>query len=136
MGAGGDAEVACLISTAWMETYTRVFLPTVGTPVRFDANEKWSTLQMDGSSTRQRNEVREELEESIANFEDVEVDFSRMDPSRDTLDGPGSEEYDKIEEERERKIRNAFNKCGFKQEETLEGFLEKFDQARKDGVLN
>merc|ERR1712032_1563355 len=114
----------------------RVFLPTVGTPVRFDANEKWSTLQMDGSSTRQRNEVREELEESIANFEDAEVDFSRMAPSCDTLDGPGSEEYDKIEEERERKIQNAFNECGFKQKETLEGFLEKFDRARKDGVFN
>ena len=31
---GMDAEVASLLSTAWMETYSRVFLDTTGIPVK------------------------------------------------------------------------------------------------------
>ena len=38
-GDRGDAEVACLLSTAFMETYSRVFLPTVGPPISLDDQE-------------------------------------------------------------------------------------------------
>lgn len=41
-----DAEVACLLSTAWFEAYSRVFLPTVGSRVR-DSTDEWaSQLEM------------------------------------------------------------------------------------------
>ena len=107
MAVGGDAEVACLLSTAWMETYTRVFLPTAGSPVRFDADERWSSLGMDGYSEKEKREMRAELEEAIAKYEDVDIDMSRMSQSASPLlDGPGSEAFDRIEEERE-KMRQA-----------------------------
>ena len=34
-----DAEVATLISMAWMETYSRVFLPTTGIPVKYEEDD-------------------------------------------------------------------------------------------------
>merc|ERR1711935_626174 len=39
-----EKESAFLLSTAWIETYTRLFLPTVGTPIKDDVtNSDWST---------------------------------------------------------------------------------------------
>jgi dienelactone hydrolase len=80
---GGDAEVACLLSTAWVETYTRVFLPTVGTPVRYDDGERWSasTIEMQGYSANERRDVRAELDKALSNYNDVDIDLGRMSQS-------------------------------------------------------
>jgi dienelactone hydrolase len=136
---GGDAEVACLLSTAWMETYTRVFLPTAGTPVKFDADERWSTLEMDGySQTKKgRRDVRAELEEAIAGFEDVDVDLRRMTQTASPmLDGPGSDEYEQIEEEREMLRQQILEKYNISEDDDEETFERKFQQAKEDGALN
>eukprot|EP00551_Chaetoceros_affinis_P009326 CAMPEP_0203662414 /NCGR_PEP_ID=MMETSP0090-20130426/386_1 /ASSEMBLY_ACC=CAM_ASM_001088 /TAXON_ID=426623 /ORGANISM="Chaetoceros affinis, Strain CCMP159" /LENGTH=719 /DNA_ID=CAMNT_0050525195 /DNA_START=129 /DNA_END=2288 /DNA_ORIENTATION=- len=72
-----DAEVACLLSTAWMETYARIFLPTVGEAVKEDIS--WSELRMDLTNSHDRN-VREEIEEALENHKDAEIDLERMHP--------------------------------------------------------
>ena len=42
----GEAEVACLLSTAFMESHSRTFLPTVGPPISLDDQEQeWSKEQ-------------------------------------------------------------------------------------------
>lgn len=134
---GGDAEVACLLSTAWMETYTRVFLPTVGTPVRDEEDNIWSsTLEMRGSQGPQR-EIRKEIEGAIANFEDVQVDLGRMSQSRSPLlDGEGNEAYDRIEDERERIKQEILSKYGISPDDDDETFEKKFEKARADGALD
>lgn len=72
----GDAEVACLLSTAWMETYGRVFLPTTGEAVK--ENDSWSEIRMpDVSNSRKRN-VRDEIEEALYNHHDAEIDLERL----------------------------------------------------------
>ena len=38
----GNAEVASLLSTAWIDTYSRVYLPTTGPKVKSD--DKWSAI--------------------------------------------------------------------------------------------
>eukprot|EP00816_Leptocylindrus_hargravesii_P007062 CAMPEP_0196823436 /NCGR_PEP_ID=MMETSP1362-20130617/87386_1 /TAXON_ID=163516 /ORGANISM="Leptocylindrus danicus, Strain CCMP1856" /LENGTH=553 /DNA_ID=CAMNT_0042203295 /DNA_START=130 /DNA_END=1791 /DNA_ORIENTATION=- len=38
----GNSEVAALLSTAWLDTYSRVYLPTIGQPVKSD--EKWGSI--------------------------------------------------------------------------------------------
>jgi dienelactone hydrolase len=44
---GADGEVASLLSTAWMETYSRSFLPTVGTKIKDEPSDSpWSQLEM------------------------------------------------------------------------------------------
>lgn len=74
----GDAEVAWLLSSAWLETYGRLFLPTSGEAVK--ENETWSELEMpDLSETHTRN-IRDEIEEAIGAHEDAEVDLERMHP--------------------------------------------------------
>lgn len=139
LDVGGDAEVACLLSTAWMETYTRVFLPTVGAPVKFDADERWSTLEMDGHSQTKkgRREVQAELEEAIANFEGVDVDLRRMTQTASPLlDGPGSKEYEQIEEERELLRQQILEKYDISEDDDEETFERKFQKAKEDGALN
>lgn len=79
----GDAEVACLLSTAWMETYSRVFLPTTGEAVK--ENHSWSDLRMPDYSSQKRN-VRDEIEEALATHQDTEIDLARMHP--DDFDNP------------------------------------------------
>ncbi len=136
---GGDAEVACLLSTAWMETYTRVFLPTVGAPVKLDAGDKWSSLEMDGKfqTKKGRREVQAELDEAIASFEDVEVDLRRMTQTASPLlDGPGSAEYDQIEEERELLRQQILERYNISEDDDEETFERKFQQAKEDGALN
>jgi hypothetical protein len=139
LSVGGDAEVACLLSTAWVETYTRVFLPTVGTPVRFDADERWSTstLEMQGYPQKERRDVRSELEEAIANYEDVDIDLRRMSQSVSPLqDGPGTDKLEDIEEERERIRQEILDKYNISEDDDEETFERKFQQAREDGALN
>jgi dienelactone hydrolase len=132
---GGDAEVACLLSTAWMETYTRVFLPTVGTPVRDDEENSWRTLEM--NSQAGQREIRKELEDAIAKFEDVTPDFSRMSQSRSPLlDGEANEVYDRIEEERERIKQEILTKYGITPDDDDETFNSKFAKAMADGALD
>jgi hypothetical protein len=46
IGGHQDAEVASLLSTAWFEAYSRVFLPTVGSKVR-DGNDEWGPSQIE-----------------------------------------------------------------------------------------
>jgi hypothetical protein len=73
-----DAEVAFLLSTAWMETYSRVFLPTVGEAVK--ENESWSELLMPDLTDSRTRDIRNEVEEALEMNEDVEVDLNRMHP--------------------------------------------------------
>jgi dienelactone hydrolase len=68
--AESDAEVACLLSTAFMETYSRVFLPTVGPPISLDESaQEWSheLTMKDLKDSRDRN-IREEIEEALDSF--------------------------------------------------------------------
>ena len=133
---GGDAEVACLLSTAWMETYTRVFLPTVGTPVRYEEENSWSSTLETNFQAEQRG-IREELEEAIATFEDVTPDLSRMSQSRSPLlDGEANEAYDRIEEEREKIKQEILTKYGISPDDDDETFNAKFAKAMSDGALD
>jgi hypothetical protein len=78
---GGDAEVACLLSTAFMETYSRVFLPTVGPPICLDENEKeWSSKleMMDLTAANNRN-IRQEIEDEVANYVESPFDENTAD---------------------------------------------------------
>ena len=135
---GGDAEVACLLSTAWMETYTRVFLPTVGTPVRYDENEEWSSTIEMNKRTEQRPDIRTEIDDAIFNFDDVDVDIGRMSQSASPLleDGPGIEKYEQIEEERERIRQEILEKYDIQEDDDEETFDLKFKQAQADGALD
>lgn len=78
----GDAEVACLLSTAFMETYSRVFLPTVGPPISLDEDERdWGQkIEMNDLSTTIRD-VRNEIEEALDGFVDEPLGGFRVDPS-------------------------------------------------------
>mmetsp|Transcript_3461 Transcript_3461/g.6370 ORF Transcript_3461/g.6370 Transcript_3461/m.6370 type:complete len:1009 (+) Transcript_3461:13-3039(+) len=134
----GDAEVACLLSTAWMETYTRVFLPTVGSPVRDDEDERWWTLEMKGYSRRDKEDIRKELEDAISNYEGVEVDFRRMPQSRSPLmdeDNDAVRELDRIEEEREQLRQKILEQYDIRPDDDEETFDRKVQQAFEDGAL-
>jgi len=74
----GDAEVACLLSTAWMETYARAFLPTTGGAVRDD--EAWAELNMPDLSETYKRDIRGEIEEALNNHQDADFDLKRMHP--------------------------------------------------------
>ena len=65
----GEAEVACLLSTAWMETYSRVFLPTVGPLVSRDENEEqWQQLDMKDLTESNSRDIREEIDSALNDF--------------------------------------------------------------------
>jgi len=133
---GGDAEVACLLSTAWMETYTRVFLPTVGSPVRDEEGNSWSSTLETNFQAEQKG-IREELEEAISTFEDVSPDLGRMSQSRSPLlDGEANEAYDRIEEEREKIKQEILTKYGISPDDDDETFNAKFAKAMADGALD
>jgi len=74
----GNAEVASLLSTAWMETYARQFLPTIGEAVKND--DVWSNIEMPDLSESSKRDIRAEMEEAIDNHQDEEVDLKRMHP--------------------------------------------------------
>lgn len=133
---GGDAEVACLLSTAWMETYTRVFLPTVGTPVRYEEENSWSSTLESNYQAEQRG-IREELEQAINTYEDVTPDLGRMSQTRSPLlDGEANEAYDRIEEEREKIKQEILTKYGISPDDDDETFNAKFAKAMADGALD
>ena len=77
----GDAEVACLLSTAFMETYSRKFLPTTGAPISKDERATdWSeTLDMQDLSDTTTKDVRAELEELEENFVEEPIGGIRID---------------------------------------------------------
>ena len=81
----GDAQVACLLSTAFMETYSRVFLPTVGPPVSMES--EWGKMieMKDLSKADQRN-VRQELKEAEENFVEEPLGGHYIDPSDESQD--------------------------------------------------
>ena len=74
----GAAEVASLLSTAWIETYSRVFLPTIGPKTTEDDN--WSQIDMQDLSFSNDRNVREEIESAIENHQDVQPDLQNMHP--------------------------------------------------------
>ena len=100
----GDAEVACLLSTAWMETYTRVFLPTVGSPIRDDEDDEWSKKLDINEFKDTKRDIRQEIEDAISTFEPPEVDYSEVEDSRnsDFLDS-SPEDLRRLELEQEKK---------------------------------
>jgi dienelactone hydrolase len=68
--ADGDAGVASLLSTAFMETYSRVFLPTVGQPICSDEEEQeWGKeLTVRHYKDIRHPNIREELNHLNENF--------------------------------------------------------------------
>jgi dienelactone hydrolase len=76
----GDAEVACLLSTAFMETYSRKYLPTTGLPVSKDESAvEWNEeLNMKNFRNGARRDVRQEIEESLENFVEEPLNTGRM----------------------------------------------------------
>jgi hypothetical protein len=94
---------------------------------------------MDGHSQTEkgRREVQAELEEAIASFEGVDVDLRRMTQTASPLlDGPGSKEYEKIEEERELLRQQILEKYNISEDDDEEMFERKFQKAKEDGALN
>ena len=69
----GEAEVvACLLSTTWMETYSRVFLPTVGPLVSKDKGDaEWQELEMMDIRKAESRDVRQEIKNALDDFEAV-----------------------------------------------------------------
>eukprot|EP00956_Cyclotella_meneghiniana_P034692 scaffold107563_cov52-Cyclotella_meneghiniana.AAC.1 len=135
----GDAEVACLLSTAWMETYTRIFLPTVGAPVRHEEDKQWSQLDMNGSPKEVKRNVRQEIEDAVAKFEPPEVDYSEV-KERDSsfLDAPPEElrRLQQKQEEIRQKLLEKLDMYDIDPNQEDEVFLEKLQQLHADGVLN
>lgn len=78
----GDAEVACLLSTAFMETYSRKFLPTSGDPIMKDEDAAdWNTeLDMRDFSDSKFRDVRQEIEDSLTNYKDLPLGGRMVDP--------------------------------------------------------
>jgi len=76
----GEAEVACLLSTAWMETYSRVFLPTVGPTISKDRNEqKWQNLEMGDLSESNTRNIREEIKTALNDFKGIPDTGKKLD---------------------------------------------------------
>ena len=81
----GDAEVACLLSTAFMETYSRVFLPTTGPAISQDGgDEEWDKeLEIKNLESSSRD-VRAEIENALDSFVEEPLGGRRFDPTDDT----------------------------------------------------
>jgi len=77
----GEADVACLLSTAFMETYSRVFLPTTGAPISEDRDEWSSELDMRGLSNANTRDIRREIDDSLDQYEEPEFGGLRIDPN-------------------------------------------------------
>jgi dienelactone hydrolase len=81
IGGHQDAEVASLLSTAWLEAYSRVFLPTVGSKVR-DGNDEWGPSQIEMKNI---NDIPRLDPESI-NYDEEWFDFESLeDDYKDAL---------------------------------------------------
>ena len=74
----GDAEVASLLSTAWVDTYARQFLPTIGEAVK--DNDLWSDINMPDLSESKTRDIRAEMEEALENHTEEDFDLKRMHP--------------------------------------------------------
>jgi len=118
---GSNAEVAYLLSTAWIETYSRVFLPTVGPNVADD--ETWSELNMHDISFSNNRDIRQEIEDGIENSEDVVPDFGRMSPDdyQTPMDDIESMDDDSIEAD----LRAEMKPYGISSEDDISEVLEK-----------
>mmetsp|Transcript_43990 Transcript_43990/g.106085 ORF Transcript_43990/g.106085 Transcript_43990/m.106085 type:complete len:715 (-) Transcript_43990:49-2193(-) len=80
----GDAEVACLLSTAFMETYSRVFLPTTGPPINNDdLAAGWNAEDLNVPEFQQSRDIRQEIEDSLDNFVEEPLGGRRFDPNND-----------------------------------------------------
>jgi hypothetical protein len=89
----GDADVACLLSTAFMETYSRVFLPTVGPPISND-DDHWGRELSIGDLQDKRNlNVRDELKVLNENFIEEPLESG---PTIDPVDPSNEEELAKL----------------------------------------
>jgi dienelactone hydrolase len=83
----GEADVACLLSTAFMEAYSRVFLPTTGPSIR-DDEEEWSVkLEMKDLNLAKRRDIRQEIETAANDFIPDPLGGRRIDP----MDGDDQE---------------------------------------------
>jgi len=134
---GSSAEVAYLLSTAWIETYSRVYLPTIGQPVA-DTNDVWSSdLQMQDLTYSNNRDVRAEIEEQIANQPDVKPDFRRMHPDdfKTPMDDLESMEYDDEEEMENSNVRDKTKPYGIDIEDDVHTVLEKMMEAADRGEL-
>lgn len=80
----GEADVACLLSTAFMETYSRVFLPTTGAPISTEAQEWTSDLEMKSLSEANTRDIRQEIEEALGGFVGEPLGGKRIDPADET----------------------------------------------------
>jgi dienelactone hydrolase len=85
--ADGDADVAFLLSTAFMETYSRVFLPTVGPPISNDDQEWGRELTIGDLKSKRNRNVRDELKVLNENFIEEPLESGPMidpvDPSNE-----------------------------------------------------
>lgn len=99
----GDAEVACLLSTAFMETYSRVFLPTVGPPISLDEDEgDWSQqIEMKDLSTVARD-IRKEIEDAVDGFVEEPLGGRYIDPSDEDQEEQLKEILRSMEEEQQK----------------------------------
>lgn len=122
---GSNAEVAYLLSTAWIETYSRVFLPTIGPNVADD--ETWSKLDMHDLSFSNDRDVRQEIEEALKNTEDVVPDFRRMQPDdfNNPMDDIESMDDDLLDEEFMEKVKPY----GISSEDDINTVIEKMKEA-------
>lgn len=77
----GEADVACLLSTAFFETYSRVFLPTTGAPIYEDEDEWSSDLNMRSLSVANTRDIRQEIEKSLDNYIEPELGGRYIDPN-------------------------------------------------------
>ena len=81
---GADGEVASLLSTAFLETYTRMFLPTVGVPIKnedvYEGMEDWTSIQMRKDIGNAQRDVRAEIAAAEKEYEDrfdeFDLDYS------------------------------------------------------------
>mmetsp|Transcript_9552 Transcript_9552/g.15328 ORF Transcript_9552/g.15328 Transcript_9552/m.15328 type:complete len:785 (-) Transcript_9552:630-2984(-) len=82
----GDAEVACLLSTAFMETYSRKFLPTTGPAISKDesASEWNEDLSMKNLEYTYNRDVRQEIDDSLKNFKEDLDEGILIDPEDET----------------------------------------------------
>jgi hypothetical protein len=80
IGGHQDAEVASLLSTAWLEAYSRVFLPTVGSKVR-DGSDEWGPSQLEMKSIADIPTLNPETinyDEEWFDFESLEDEYKDL----------------------------------------------------------
>lgn len=79
----GDAEVACLLSTAFMETYSRKFLPTIGDPIRQDADASDWNEELNMKDIYPLRDVRQEIDDSLTNYKEPPLEGRMVDPANE-----------------------------------------------------